>query len=56
MRAPDPRLVILFRIFARQVAQKFIQAAWDDQERIALQSEPRRPVPFAENEFAEWFT
>jgi hypothetical protein len=32
---PDPRLIALVRILARQAARDFIQAAWDDQERSA---------------------
>jgi hypothetical protein len=31
---PDPRLVALVRILARQAARDFIQAAWDGQERV----------------------
>jgi hypothetical protein len=30
---PDPRLIALVRILARQAAQDFIQAAWDGRER-----------------------
>ena len=29
---PDPRLIALVRILARQAARDFIQAAWDGQE------------------------
>jgi len=29
---PDPRIVALVRILARQAARDFIQAAWDGQE------------------------
>jgi hypothetical protein len=32
---PDPRLIALVRILARQAARDFIQAAWDGQERAA---------------------
>ena len=32
---PDPRLIVLVRILARQAARDFIQAAWDGQERAA---------------------
>jgi hypothetical protein len=32
---PDPRLIALVRILARQAARAFIQAAWDGQERVA---------------------
>ncbi len=32
---PDPRLIALVRILARQAARDFIQAAWDSQERSA---------------------
>jgi hypothetical protein len=32
---PDPRLIALVRILARQAARDFIRAAWDGQERVA---------------------
>jgi hypothetical protein len=32
---PDPRLIALVRILARQAARDFVQAAWDDQEKSA---------------------
>jgi len=32
---PDPRLIALVRILARQAARDFIQTAWDGQDRVA---------------------
>lgn len=32
---PDPRLIALVRILARQAARDFIRAGWDSRERVA---------------------